>query len=462
MITPQEIVDVALAESAGDDLAVIVTESSDTNLRWAVNTLTTNGFVRRQEVDVVAFSKSTSGVSTATASGNVGDANEVRSLVAKAKSASEKAAPAEDAAPLEDGGQSRDWADPPSDTTPGVLASVAMGLGEAFYRGRLDEVEHFGYAEHEISTTYLGTTANTRLRHSQPQSRLEMTAKSHSRTRSAWIGTAELDLDHVDVAAMEADLQHSLALQGHQIQIDPGRHRVLLSPSAVADLMIELYWSADARSAIDGRSVFSAAGGGTRVGETISDSPITLSSNPADAEPGMACADFEVSAAPSESSTPFDNGLGLGATDWISHGRLRHLVNTRHTAQLAGIPVTPGIDNLTLRHDSGSGSLDEVAQRMGDGLLITCLWYNRVVDPATLLLTGLTRDGVYVVRGGEIAGSCGNFRFNDSPVSMLGRIVEAGGTVRTLAREMGDYFNQAAMPPLVVGDFHLSTSSEAL
>ena len=99
---------------------------------------------------------------------------------------------------------------------------------------------------------------------------------------------------------------------------------------------------------------------------------------------------------------------------------------------------------------------------MGDGLLITCLWYNRVVDPATLLLTGLTRDGVYVVRGGEIAGACGNFRFNDSPVSMLGRTVEAGSTVRTLAREMGDYFNRAAMPPLVVGDFNLSTSSEAL
>lgn len=462
MITPQEIVEIGLAESTDDDLAVIVTETSDTNLRWAVNTLTTNGFVRRQEVDVVAFTASATGVSTATASGNVHDAQGVRSLVAKAKSASAKAAPADDAAALVDGGQSLDWTDPPSDTSPQVLENVAAGLGDAFYRGQLDQVEHFGYAEHEVSTTYLGTTTNTRLRHSQPQSRLEMTAKSHNRSRSAWMGTAELETHHIDVAAMEADLQRSLALQRTQIEIDPGHHRVLLSPSAVADLMIDMYWSADARSALDGRSVFAAVGGGTRVGESISKSPITLSSNPGDTEPGMECADFEMSTAPSETSTPFDNGIGLEATDWISQGRVQHLISTRHTARLAGIPLTPGVDNLTLRHGGGSGSLSDVAERMGDGLLVTCLWYNRVVDPATLLLTGLTRDGVYVVRGGEIAGSCGNFRFNDSPVSMLGRIVDAGGTVRTLAREMGDYFNRAAMPPLVVGDFNLSTASEAL
>ena len=83
------------------------------------------------------------------------------------------------------------------------------------------------------------------------------------------------------------------------------------------------------------------------------------------------------------------------------------------------------------------------------------------MDPTTLLLTGLTRDGVYVVRDGRIVGSCGNFRFNESPVSLLGRIVDGSDEVRTLAREMGDYFNRAVMPALVVEDFNLSTASEA-
>ncbi len=92
---------------------------------------------------------------------------------------------------------------------------------------------------------------------------------------------------------------------------------------------------------------------------------------------------------------------------------------------------------------------------------MTCLWYNRVVDPQTLLLTGLTRDGVYVVKGGEVVGAATNFRFNDSPVAVLGRIEDAGVTTPTLAREMGDYFNRAAMPPLLVKDFNFSTVSQA-
>ena len=60
------------------------------------------------------------------------------------------------------------------------------------------------------------------------------------------------------------------------------------------------------------------------------------------------------------------------------------------------------------------------------GLLLTCLWYIRVVDPQTLLLTGLTRDGVYLVEGGEVVAEVNNFRFNESPVDLLGRLTEVG------------------------------------
>ena len=92
---------------------------------------------------------------------------------------------------------------------------------------------------------------------------------------------------------------------------------------------------------------------------------------------------------------------------------------------------------------------------------MTCLWYNRVVDAQTLLLTGLTRDGVYVIKDGTVIGAASNFRFNDSPVSVLSRIEDAGDTVGTLAREFGDYFNRAAMPTLVIKDYNFSTLSQA-
>lgn len=123
----------------------------------------------------------------------------------------------------------------------------------------------------------------------------------------------------------------------------------------------------------------------------------------------------------------FDNGLPVGATEWIRNGELAELQTTRHSAALTGLPVRPAGDNLVLElaDQSAAPSLAEMVARTERGLLLTCLWYIREVDPATLLLTGLTRDGVYLVEDGQVVGEVNNFRFNESPVDLLGRITEA-------------------------------------
>jgi predicted Zn-dependent protease len=95
------------------------------------------------------------------------------------------------------------------------------------------------------------------------------------------------------------------------------------------------------------------------------------------------------------------------------------------------------------------------------GLLLTCLWYIREVDPSTLLLTGLTRDGVYLVEHGEIVGAVNNFRFNESPLDLLAKSVEVGRSERALSREWNEYFNRTAMPPLRVDGFNMSSVSPA-
>jgi predicted Zn-dependent protease len=110
---------------------------------------------------------------------------------------------------------------------------------------------------------------------------------------------------------------------------------------------------------------------------------------------------------------------------------------------------------------AASTSLDDMIKSTKRGLLLTCLWYIREVDPQTLLLTGLTRDGVYLVENGEVAGAVNNFRFNESPVGLLGRLAEVGRTEQTLPREWGDYFNRAAMPPVRVEGFNMSSVSQA-
>ncbi|MFD8812395.1 metallopeptidase TldD-related protein, partial [Streptomyces sp. NPDC059627] len=211
--------------------------------------------------------------------------------------------------------------------------------------------------------------------------------------------------------------------------------------------------------AAEGRTVFSNPGGGTRVGEKLTDLPLTLRSDPN--EPGLESAPFVLAHSSGGDQSVFDNGLPVAPTEWVARGELKNLTTTRHSAGLTGLPVAPAGGNLIL--DGGQDrSLDEMVADTERGLLLTCLWYIREVDPATLLLTGLTRDGVYLVENGQVTGQVNNFRFNESPVDLLGRAAEAGRTEKTLPREWSDWFTRAAMPALRVPDFNMSSVSQGV
>ena len=186
-------------------------------------------------------------------------------------------------------------------------------------------------------------------------------------------------------------------------------------------------------------------------------------STPTRRTPGLECAPFNVASSSGNESSVFDNGLPLGRTDWIRDGELSALLQTRHSAGMTGQPVTPAIDNLVLSVDGATGGIDDLVAGTERGLLLTCLWYIREVDPQSLLLTGLTRDGVYLVENGEITGAVNNFRFNESPVDLLRRFSHASQTVPSFSREWGDdYFSRTATPALRVPDFNMSSVSQAL
>jgi predicted Zn-dependent protease len=226
--------------------------------------------------------------------------------------------------------------------------------------------------------------------------------------------------------------------------------------------MIYAYWTASARDADEGRSVYSAADGGTRIGERLSPHPITLRSDPA-AE-GLQAEPFEiVTASAAGLQSVFDNGMPITATNWIDNGTLTELIRPRSWAAKSGVEPRPFTTNLIMTGSpDGSGpSLDEMIESTERGLLLTCLWYIREVDPQTLLLTGLTRDGVYLVEDGKVRGAVNNFRFNESPIDLLGRLTEVGATEPTLSREWSDYFKRTAMPAVRVPDFNMSTVSQA-
>ena len=455
---PHEIVERALELSTADGCVVIADEESSANLRWAGNALTTNGVTRGRTLTVVATVDGAQGTASGVVSRSAVTADDLEPLVRAAEAAARGAGPAEDAQPLVTGvPASPDFTDAPAETGSDVFAEFAPALGDAFARARSGGRELYGFANHELTSTYLGTSTGLRLRHDQPTGKLELNAKSPDRTRSSWTGRSTRDFKDVDPAELDAELAQRLRWAERRVALPAGRYETLLPPSSVADLLIYQLWSSAARDAAEGRTVFSEPGGGTRLGETLSGLPLTLSSDPY--APGLEAAPFVIAHASGDGSSVFDNGLPLARTDWIRDGRLEHLTTTRHTAGLTGQPVAPAVDNLVLEA-GGERSLDEmVAATTGRGLLLTCLWYIREVDPATLLLTGLTRDGVYLVEDGEVVGEVNNFRFNESPVDLLSRATEAGRTEKTLPREWSDWFTRAAMPALRIPDFNMSSVS---
>ncbi|MFB7246442.1 metallopeptidase TldD-related protein [Streptomyces populi] len=457
---PHEVVERALELSRADGCVVIADERSTANLRWAGNALTTNGVTRGRTLTVIATVDGREGTSSGVVSRSAVTADELEPLVRAAEAAARGAGPAEDGRPLvTDVPESPDFTDAPAETSSAVFADFAPTLGESFARARAGGRELYGFANHELVSSYLGTSTGLRLRHDQPNGTLELNAKSPDRTRSAWAGRSTRDFKDVDPAAMDAELAVRLGWAERRVELPAGRYETLLPPTAVADLLIYQMWSSAARDAAEGRTVFSKPGGGTRIGERLSELPLTLRSDPN--EPGLESAPFVLAHASGDDASVFDNGLPLRATDWIREGELRHLSTTRHSAGLTGLPVTPSIGNLVL--DGGEDrSLEEMVAATERGLLLTCLWYIREVDPATLLLTGLTRDGVYLVEGGEVVGEVNNFRFNESPVDLLGRAVEAGRTEKTLPREWSDWFTRAAMPALRVPDFNMSSVSQGV
>jgi predicted Zn-dependent protease len=459
MSAPSELVEVALAASTLPGV-VIVVDRSEANLRWALNSLTTNGQMHALTLTAIATSPVEGGTAVGTVSREVSGPEQVAAIVAAAEAIARSGPPAEDAAPLITAdGPDDGWDAEPEQTTIEVFGAVAPDLAAAF--GAAGQQGHllFGFAELVTTTTYVGSTTGLRRRTVTPTGRLELNAKSADFRDTAWVGVATRDFRDVDVAALHAEVLQRLGWASTKIDLPAGRYETLLPPSAVADLMIYLYWTANARDAEEGRNVFSAGDGATRVGQSLSPLPLTLSSDPA--YPGLECAPFVVAeSSDGATSSVFDNGLPLEATTWVSEGRLTELMRNRAWAARTGQRPVEGIDNLVLQ-GGGSTTLDEMIAATRRGLLLTCLWYIREVDPEQLLLTGLTRDGVYLVEDGQVVGVVNNFRFNESPVDLLGRITEVGIAEQTLPREWNDYFTRTVMPPLRVPDFNMSTVSQA-
>ncbi len=460
MIAPQELIERITAAADYDDCIVIVEAKSQSNLRWASSTLTTNGVIAEQTVTVIAFVAVDGGMATGSVSRTNVELDEIASVAKEAGAIALAAGVAEDQAPLLRDKSFGDWSAAHLATGPEVFKTFAPNLGELFKKSKSDDIELFGYAEHTRVTTWVGSKGGLRLRHDQPSGRLEMTGKSHNRSRSTWEGRATRDFTDVDLNGVDREIRQRLDWQARTSAKAAGHYQTVAPAGAIADLLAYLLWTSPAKDAAEGRSVYAKKGelGKTRIGETFANLPLNIYSDPN--YKGLESLPFNVASSSSSFSSVFDNGLPQEKWDFVKDGKLAGLISTRSVAKTTGIPYGSGGENVIMELPGSMGDLDSQISKVKNGLLLTTLWYIRMVDPVTSLLTGLTRDGVYEIKDGEVIGAVNNFRWNESPVDLLNRISSTGATEITATREFED-LARTATPTVIFEDFNMSTVSQA-
>jgi len=452
LIAPQKVIDDALAAATVDETIVIVRDRAEASLRWANSSMTTNGVSMGRSTSVLSIMwDGGTGHVGSVQTGEV-DPAVIRDVVAASEAAARAAPGARDSASLITGsGAPDDW----DDAVPTTGAEVFGDLAASLSRGFKGPDALYGFARHELATTFVASSTGVRRRFTQPTGSVEINAKRDG--ASAWAGVGTPDFVDVPGDQLLSELSTRLGWSKRTVSLPAGRYPTLMPPSTVADMMIYLVWMMDGRAAQEGRTALSATGGGTRVGERLTQSPVTLYSDPL-AEP-LQCRPFVATSSSSETVSVFDNGMDISRVDWIRDGVINALAYPRAAAAEFGEPVAVAADNLLMT--GGDASLDEIIARTERALLLTTLWYIRTVDPTMLLLTGLTRDGVYLIEDGKVSAAVNNFRFNESPLHLLQRATEVGATEITLPREWGDWATRAAMPALMIPDFYMSSVSQA-
>ena len=436
----QAIVDRALKLSKADAVRVSVNSSRETNLRFADNQMSTSGVTTNSTIRIQSvFGKRKASVVT-----NDRSDEGLRRAVAQSEALARLAPedpeylgelPPQTYTPV------NAWFDRTAELSAEDRAKAAMtALAPA---RTAKDLTVAGFIICNASASAIGNSAGLFAYHRGTSANYTLTARTTDGTGSGWVGSESNDWSAIDFQSVATRAIDKARRSRNPVGIEPGRYTVIFEPEATANLVSLMGGAFQARSADEGRSAFSKAGGGTRLGEKIVDERVTLITDPGD---------------PLILGSPFDGeGMPTAKQAWVQNGVLNQLAYNRFWANKQGKTATVGAQSL--RMASGSDTIESMIASTTRGVLVTRLWYLRPLDARTLMYTGLTRDGTFLIENGKIARSIKNFRFNDSPLFMLNNLEGVGAAVRTAGGEGGP---GVAMPPIKVRDFNFSSSSDAV
>lgn len=430
--------DRVLAQASFGDVRVSIDDVRRGHLRFAKGQPTTEGDIEELTVTVVA---SKDGKSARVTSNRTDDAG----LADVVKQAEELAALApvnpEHMPPLGKTSFAKVDGHDPATAKLGAQERAKL-VGAAITAAKGQGVEVAGFVSHREQARIVADRAGLFGYDTSTSVSMTTTCRTPDGTGSARSGFASHAVGGLDGANLVLDAGPRALASRNPAKLDPGRYTVVLTADAVDDLLSFLVESMDARAADEGRSWFSKPGGGNRIGETLFDSRITLRSNPSD---------------PAHPASPFsDGGVPQGKVTWVEAGKLVALHNDRFWADKQGTPLHPRPSSL---HMAGTGDdLDALIAKVERGVLVSRFWYNRMLERRTILATGLTRDGTFLIEGGRIVRPVNNFRYNDSPLTLLKNVEALGKPER--AAFSGWRVN--VLPAMVVRDFNFESVSDAV
>lgn len=431
----QALIQRVIAMSKAEGIQVSLSESREDNIRFAANQITTSGSVS----DLVVRVHSTFGTRAATTTTNdISDAALERA-VRLSETLARLAPENPEALPLLPAQQYPEVNGFVAATANATAEQRARAAGAAIAAARAGgDLSAAGLLLSTTSVSAIGNSSGLFAWRPGTEVDFSQTVRTADGTGSGWAGANHPDWNAVDLKSVSDIAIAKARLSRDPVRLEPGRYTVILEPQAAGDLVSLLAGAFDARAAEEGRSAFAKAGGGTRLGEKIVDERVTIISDPAD---------------PQLRSRPWDGeGFPLSRQSWISNGVLTTLASSRWWAQKQGRVATGSPD--TLKMLGGNQALSDIIASTERGVLITRFWYIRPVNARTMLFTGLTRDGTFMVQDGKIAHSVSNMRFNESPLFMLDKLDAIGTPVRLSG--------QLVMPALRVRDFTFSSVSDAV
>jgi predicted Zn-dependent protease len=424
----------ALKLSRAENCSISISGNAGGNIRYARNTVTTGGATQDLSLGVT----SSYGKRSGTAAANQFDSATVERTIRAAESLAQLAPEdPEWVAPL--GPQqftpvTASWVDETAAITPAFRASVAeASIAPARARGSVAA----GFLQDGSSWRAMANSAGFFAYHRETSLNFSVTMRTEDGTGSGYVERDVNDVRRFDAAAASAIALEKAVASRDARAIEPGKYTVIMEPTAAVDLLQSLVFSLSARQADEGRSPLSRPGGGTRLGEKLVDAAVTIWSDPTNPEiPAAAWG---------------GDGRPLEKTTWIEEGVIRNLYYSRYWAEKQGKPATPPPPNFIMQ--GGAASLEELIRDTRRGILVTRFWYIRFVDPQTLLLTGLTRDGTFYIENGVIRHAIRNFRFNESPIIMLNNVDALGKPVRMQGN---------LVPPIRARDFTFTSLSDAV